>query len=387
MSTFARESAISALNTKAELCIIGDGAVGLAAGYLLAGDANKLRIFTGEDNASGKSSSIPSFVELIDRDEDVPKKIPVTFPNISNNASDALKGSSGILVTAPTTEYGALVATMKNVFHSGQAVLLLNAPLGAGLQFANQLRRAKIDCQLNILELGALFECASINGSTLRIFGERDKVSVCGNSRNETRRALSTTTSLSKALVPSSNLLERSFSESERIIRCVLILFGLLGGRGNELSNLSTIVNPPLTLLIRALEAELRGLGQAYNLTTRSFLEHLTDLSAVHWDDADCLDQALVFVSAKLMRQFQVESGNKEPRTLAFEVFKQDICETLVLIEDLSRVARVHMRVLESIIELANVVAKCDLRKSGRTLSDLGLFGMDLNEILEVVNA
>lgn len=265
--------------------------------------------------------------------------------------------------------------------------MLLNAPLGAGLQFANQLRRANAECQLNILELGALFNHARVEDQTLQIFGPREKVSVCGNSRNETRRALTAACYLSPALVPASNLLERGLGDTERLIRPMLILFGLLGGRREELADLCCVVNSSLTVVIRAVETELANLCRTYRLTTRNFLEHLTDLSAVHWDDVDCLDQALVQVGANLLRQRQFELKAVDIPEALLALVKQDISETFLLIEDLARVARLHMPILESIIELACIATKCNLRKTGRTLDDLGLFGMDLDEIVELVNA
>ena len=387
-NTAASAASISVLAFDTDLCIIGDGAVGLAAGYLLAGDSSNLRILIGntERLPNQKAPSLPESVELIERGSRTGQRVAVTFQNVSADPASAAKGVCGILIAAPTTEYGAIVRCLQTQFTSGQSILLLNAPLGSGLQFAHQLKRAKVDCQLNVLELGALFDCASVDGTSLRIFGARDKVSVCGNSRNETRRALSTTTSLSKSLVPASNLLERGLSELERVIRPLLLLFGFLGGRERDLFDLSLVVNPSLTALIRALEREVKELGRAYHVPTRSFLETLTDLSAVSWDDADCLEQALVTVGPSLLAQSHCEAKGSGA-ALALAVLQRDVCETLVLVDELARVARVHMPVLDSVIELANVVTKTDLRKSGRNLGDLGLFGLDAGEIIEFVNA
>jgi opine dehydrogenase len=387
-NTAASAASISVLGFDTSLCIIGDGAVALAAGYLLAGGTNNLKIFVCEADPAlkAKARSLPDTVELVDRGAKAGLRTTATFQNVSFDACDAVKGSSAIIVAAPTTEYGAIIKSLKAEFSSGQSILLLNAPLGGGLQFAHQLKRAKVDCQLNVLELGALFDCARVDAGCLRIVGARDKVSVCGNSRNETRRALATTTSLSQSLVPASNLIERGFAELERVIRPLLLLFGFLGGRERDLSDLSSVVNPSLTALIRALEREVKELGHAYHVPTRSFLETLTDLSAVSFDDADCLDQALITVGPSLLAQSHCEA-KAGSAFLALEVLQRDVCETLVLVDDLARVARVHTPILDSVIELANVVTKTDLRKAGRNLGDLGLFGLDSKEIIELVNA
>ncbi len=71
----------------------------------------------------------------------------------------------------------------------------------------------------------------------------------------------------------------------------------------------------------------------------------------------------------------------------ATEVLTKDVTETLTLIEDLARTARIHTPMLDSIINLANAITRSDLRKSGRNLSSLGLFGFDVAEISELINS
>jgi hypothetical protein len=295
--------------------------------------------------------------------------------------------ADGLVVSAAVTEYGALIRKFASIFADSQAILLVNAPMGAGLQFAEQLRQAKIDRQVNILELGCFFDYADINNGVLRVSGVREKVSVCGNSRNETRRGLTATTGFSKALVPTSNLLERGLSEVERLVRPILLLFGLLGGRTSDLNDLSHVVNPQLIALICSFEAEIKALSCAYRLSTRTFLETLTELSAVDWIEADCLDQALIALGPTLLSQFRADSDITEATALALCALKRDVGETLVLISEFARMARVQMPVLDSVIALSEIVSHCELSKSARSLADLGLFGLDASELLELINA
>ena len=169
-----------------------------------------------------------------------------------------------------------------------------------------------------------------------------------------------------------------------------MLLFALLGGAIDEFSDLSHIVNPSLTLIVRGLESEIQSICKQYRLTARGFLETLTELSAVRWDDADCLEQALITVCPTLLSQIRWESPQIADicKNRAVQVLTKDVTETLTLIEDLANnPARIHTPVLDSIINLANVLARADLRKIGRNLSSLGLFGFDVAEISELINA
>ena len=389
-SQFLR-AVISPPSDNIQLAIISDGAIGLAGGYLLTGKTDSLQIYlTHEDSSKkAKETNAPYVVELIERGKQTGNQIPIQVDHVTKDRLPTLKKCNAIMIAEPATAYGEVIHRLKDYFVNGQTILLVNAPLGAGLQFNHELRKARLDHQLNVLELGTLFDCARVDNNVLKVVGARRKVSICGNSRNETRKALSVTSSLSKSLVPSSNVLERGFAELERTIRPVLLLFALLGGSTDEFSDLSHIVNPSLTLIVRGLEAEIQTICKSYRLTARGFLDTLTELSAVHWDDADCLEQALITVGPTLLSQIRWEMPSPADicKNRAVDVLTKDVTETLTLIEDLARTARVHTPILDSIINLANVITRSDLRKSGRNLSSLGLFGFDVAEITELINA
>jgi opine dehydrogenase len=383
-----------------QLAIISDGAIGVAAGYLLTGKTDSLRIYDTHPESDKKEkgfdklqrvkkSNSPYVVELIERGKSCGSEIPIMVEHVAKNELSNLRDCNAIMIAEPVASYGDVVAKLKDYFVNGQTILLVNAPLGAGLEFNHRLREANLDHQLNILELGTLFDCASLQNNVLKVFGARRKVSICGCSRNETRRALAVTSTLSKSLVPSSNVLERGFAELERIIRPVLLLFSLLGGSTNEFSDLSHVINPSLMLIVRGLEAEVQTICKEYRLTARGFLETLTELSAVHWEEADCLEQALITVGPTLLAQIRMEAPGASDicKKKALEVLTKDVTETLTLIEDFGRIARIHTPVLDSIINLTNVIARTDLRKSGRNLGSLGLFGHDVSEITEMVNS
>jgi hypothetical protein len=66
---------------------------------------------------------------------------------------------------------------------------------------------------------------------------------------------------------------------------------------------------------------------------------------------------------------------------------KRDIVETLMLIADFARLARYQMPVLQSVIQLGEVILGSEFAKEGRKLEDLGLVGFDIDEIVELFNA
>jgi len=311
------------------------------------------------------------------------------FALVTHDSQVALKSSDGVIISQPITEYGAVADKLAPILSNGQTVCLVNAPLGAGFQFKQLMRRRNKDLQLNIIEVGNLFDCAQIEGNVLLIRGQREKVSFCGNTRNETRRGLSIANTISQGLVPTSNVIERGLSEVEKLLRPVFLLFALLGGRSGELDNIANLVNPNLTKLIASLDREMQSLAKVYKVVIPSFLETLTHFGGVGWEDADCLGQALINIAGNLIEQglCDTTSATVSPQTAAAELLKADVLETFTLLSDFARLSRTRVPVINSVIELSAIVTKYDMEKNGRKISDLGLLGFDVQEIVELINA
>lgn len=370
-----------------ELCIIGDGAISLAAGCILSGGKQNLRIWSPRQK-SGSTKPLPVEFEVRERGaHSVGLRVKTAFSVVSDDCKTAVGSAEAIVIASPATEYGVLAKTLAPFLKIGQTIYLVNAPVAGGLEFSNRIKSINEDLQLNIIELGGLFDHAKIVDGVLLITGQRDKISMCGNSRNETRRGLEIANTLSRELVPCSNVLERGFSEVERLIRPALLLFAVLGARGRELDCISNSVNPALTSVVVAMETELQALAKVFKCITHNFFDQLNDFNGA--EDADCLDQALISVARSLLVQSlsAQTSSDSIPVEVATDILKRDVCETLVLISELGRLSRTPVPVINSVIQLASTVSKTDLEKQGRTLSDLGLLGFDVHEIGELINA
>jgi len=387
-TTYSAFQSIAQLNFQTgQLCIIGDGAISLAAGCILSGGTQELRIWAPKQK-SGQNKQLPTEFEVRARGaHSVGIRQKTSFSVTSDDCKTAMGSAEAIVIASPATEYGVLAKTLAPFLKIGQTIYLVNAPVAGGLEFSNRIKAINEDLQLNVIELGGLFDQARIVDNVLLITGQRDKISMCGNSRNETRRGLEIANNLSRELVPCSNVFERGFSEVERLIRPALLLFAVLGARGRELDCISNSINPALTSVVASMETELQTLARAFKCIVHNFFDTLNDFSGA--EDADCLDQALISVARSLLVQSlsPQTSSDSIPVDVAVDILKRDVCETLVLISELGRLSRTPVPVISSVIQLASTVSKTDLEKQGRCLSDLGLLGFDFHEIGELINA
>lgn len=384
-----------------DVCIVGGDATSLAAGCLLSAKGRAVRLLLMPEKAKESLSffgrrempALPSEFEVRKRCTTVSgARARTNFTLVSSNPEKALQNVGAVFVSYHATEYGAISKSLSPFLGNGQTVCLTDAPLGAGLQLSRELRRNNRDVQLNILEMGSLLDCAKVERDVLLILGQRARVNVCGNTRNETRRGMPFATALAKGIVPSSNLIERGLSEVEKILRPALLLFAIISGRRQDLSNIANVLNPAFLSVVEGLDADVQAIAHVYKSVVPNFAQALYDFgmaSAEHETVPKCLEGALKTMGVSLLGPSLIDQSQREPLSLepCLRVLKRDVAETLALLSDLARVARISVPVINSVMELASSVAGCDLQKSGRKAEDLGLIGLDVNEIVELINS
>jgi opine dehydrogenase len=340
-----------------DIAIIGDGTDEAGLGAILSMAGHKVRLF-------GEGNVLPSECEIRQRQNNVGQiRGNSKFAVVSPNIEAVVAGSACILLQSSATRYGELIRLIAPYLTNGQTLVLVNAPLGAAFQCLSELRMVRTDIQVNILEMGQLFDSMQVEHGVALAAGPRKRVSISGLSRNETRRGLAVARNLWMGLVPASNVLERGLLDAERLLRPALTLFAALG---NNLSD-ANAVPPAILALLQGLDNEIQQISKAYKLVVPPFEQSLSEF---------CERSGSGFESQIL------EVCNKENGALSTEVG-----ETLVLCEELARLARIPVPIIDSIIELSTVIVGEDLRKTARTLHDLGLVGFDFAEIIEIVNA
>ncbi|MCC6981144.1 MAG: hypothetical protein IT343_22675 [Candidatus Melainabacteria bacterium] len=376
------------VSTRMSVLVDGDSA--LAVSCLLAQNGHSVRVC-----AHGKAGAIPAEYEIRTRKASVGSfrgRVPNT--KVETDLETVFYESDAIIISSPATEYGALAEKIVAFLRHQQTILLVNAPLGAGMQFAHAVKKCGADLQLNILEMGTLFDCAKVEAGVLLITGLRENVSVSANKRNEMRRGLYVANAVAKGLVPSSNSIERGLSDVERMLRPTLLVAGMLGGRDVSLDNIQAWLNPSLVSIVARLDAEIQALARVFKCVVPSFSRALREFAILDNQGDPVVEKGLPQELEPLllhMGQSMFDTADGVDLSTVSQFIKRDIVETLMLIADFARLARCQMPVLQSVIQLGEVILASEMTsefaKNGRSLEDLGLVGFDTNEIVELFNA
>jgi hypothetical protein len=360
------------VSAPAQVAIIGDGRQNLAVASMLAASGHSVRLWSIDGN-------VPAECEVRERNARIGQvRSRIDFAVVSDKLEDILKSSPLLFLSVPASEYSASIAGLNSYLANGQTIVLVDAPLGAALQFSRELGAVAPELQLNILEMGIPFDSARIEGEVALITGPRKRISICGLTRNETRRSLASVGQLWQGLVPASNVLERGFNDVERILRGSMRLFKIVEGRTFDSRSATGALSQVMLSICSAIDMEVSAVAKKLAVPFQSAAQALIDYCGA---SGRSFAEIVASVSAVLMPGIDGD-GSQEMR----DKLQREICETFVLIEELARLARCPVPITDSIIELASVATERDLRKEGRGLSTLGLVGVDVPELIEFIN-
>jgi len=354
-----------------EVAIVGDGGSGLAMGASLAVGGHNVRLWM-------PAGSPPQQCFRAGRRQVAgPASHALRFKQVDREIAASAQGSEVVVVSGRATAYAPIADELAPVLANGQTIVLPDAPLCAAFQFARELARAGADAQINIVEMGCLFDAVRVDGDSLYISAPRDKVSVCGRTRNETRRALMTLSRLWGGLVPASNVLERGFGDVERLIHPVLTLFNALQLQSAE-RPAASVPGAALVSVVSRMADEVHALAAGCTVGFIGVEQILRDYAGLK---VSSLGQALSEMGKDLIAN-RATTGDGD----SMEILAADVAETHVPLSALAMVARIRVPMIDALIELASCVTHRELRKEGRGLDHLGLVGLDVSEIVETVN-
>jgi len=326
-----------------EVDIVSTGVESMAVAALLSSRGREVR-FTHEEMA------VPE--NLLIRGDSVNYKAGRLGNGAENLNTMSYRSSDLMLVCGKASDYRTALNAVAEMLYPGQTVFIVDAPLGTAFELSCLVYKLRKRMAVNIIEMGPLFDECKFEGRSLEISGLREQVPICGRSINETRSGLDIGRQLFAGLVPASNVLERGLSDSARILRTALRLMYVSRRKNGGSAAFLTAADEAT---VSSMESELQALGKIYNVT-------VPGRGIVNADFSDNLE--------------------REKQELINEV-----CETLVLLSDLAGAAYLQVPTIDKIIDDASKAVARDLRAEGRRLSDLGLVGMDVREIIELVNS
>ena len=296
---------------------------------------------------------------------------------ITDNIEQAIKNVDIIMVVLPATAHKFIATKITRFVTPNQYIVLNPGRTGGALEFKSIMKKHEPFKNICIVEAQTLlFACRVIVQGKVRIFSKKEEVKVAALPAIKTNKFIHMVSQAFPEFTPAESVLETSFNNIGAVLHPIPTILNcgrIENTRGNFQYYIEGIT-PSVAKIIEQVDYERMLVAKALRIdvfSLKDWLEYTYDAYG------DTLCQAL--------RNTKGYYGIKAPENLDARYIFEDIPQSLVPIWDIAKHLRIQTPTINSIIHLASVLHNTDYFLSGRTIIDMGLEGLSLEEIKEFV--
>lgn len=294
---------------------------------------------------------------------------------VTFDVAEAVEGAEVILVVVPTMYHITYAKLLGPVLQDGHNVVLMPGSI-ASLEFAEELRRQKVDKDVTISDFAALpYVTRIVDSNTVKVFGRRARLSMGVFPAVKSNRVMTVMRDLFPGIETMRDVFEAGLTNPNPTLHCMGILLnaGRIEYSHGEFYYYEEGLTPGVCKAIEAIDQERVNIGKALGLD----ILNLKDTYPVmkYGPKGDSFWQVIRGVLPLM--------GVKGPAELDNRYLTEDVTIGLVCYSQLGRKLGVDVKLMESVIHIAAAVLERDFFENGRTLKRCGIEGMGVEQLIE----
>lgn len=298
------------------------------------------------------------------------------FPlkNITENIGEAVRDVKMVIVVTPAFTHKMIAEACADYLKDGQ-ILVLNPGRTAGaLEFYNCLRDNGCHKDIIVAETQTLiYSCRRVGGTKVRIYGVKDSVDISSIPGNRIDEVIEALHPYYPQFKPTKNALQTSLANIGAMFHPLPILMNVGRIETDERGFKYYIegISPSVAATIEKLDEERLAVARAYDI-------HIPDV--ISW-----VKKSYDTVGNTLYENIQCNEAYMQiiaPRSLDVRYMTDDVPTGLVPISELGDAANVGTPLMDATITFANSIYGRDFRKEGRSLKNLGLENLTIEQII-----
>ncbi len=295
---------------------------------------------------------------------------------VTTDLSRAVRGVDVIMVVVPASAHRSVAVRMAQELHPGQVVLLNPGRTGGALEFRFILDSLGVSDEVVVAEAQTLlFASRALGAARARIFATKRRVHVAALPATQTGGVLALLDEAFPQFVGAESVLQTSFDNIGAIFHPAPTLLNAARIEGRTpFEYYCDGVSPSVARILEAMDEERRSVAWAMGLRVRSAEAFLREAYGVR---AGGLCQA--------MKANPGYAGILAPESVQHRYITEDVPTSLVPMTSFGDVFGVPTPTLKSIIHLACIMQGVDYWQTGRTVDRLGLSGMNVDAIRDLV--
>ncbi|HHT02530.1 MAG TPA: NAD(P)-binding domain-containing protein [Firmicutes bacterium] len=353
-------------------CVIGAGHGGQAMAAYLATKGFRVHLYnkTPERIAPVKARG---GIELEAEGRSSFGRIPV----VTTDMGEALQGADVVMVAVPASAQHSVAVRCAPHLRDDQIILLNPGRTGGALEFDAVLIELAPKCKVVVAEAQTfIFASRTVGPAQSKIFRIKNSVPVAALPATLTKRVIEVTGEAFPQFVPAPNVLKTSMDNMGAIFHPALTILnaGRIESTHGDFDYYHEGITPSVAKILEAMDRERTTVAGALGVRA---------ISAREW-----LELAYGAVGSTLFEAALNNAGYKgikAPRSLYHRYIFEDVPSSLVPISSLGWEYGVATPTIDHIIHLAGLIHDVDFWQEGRTVERLGLKGMTVAQVRQLV--
>ncbi len=295
---------------------------------------------------------------------------------ITTDIAKATTDADMIMVTTVANAHASVAMQIAPFLRDGQVVILNPGRTCGALVFRQALNKASCDKKIHLAEAQTLvYACRIIEEGRVNIIGIKDEVLLSALPAKDTDYILERITPIYPCFRKAENVLHTSLENIGAMFHPCVLLFNAATIERNEEFWFYRDMTEQVASFIEKFDEERLKVGRAYGiklLGVRDWIKY-----AYNDTEGDSL--------CERMRNNPAYHDIKSPSTIFTRQLMEDIPTGVLPIMELGNAAGVDTPLLHSMVCICEGLLDMDLRTNGRTLKNLGLSGLNKNEVLHAV--
>ena len=295
---------------------------------------------------------------------------------ITINIAEAVKDAKIIMVTTVANAHRVVAKSLAPYIEEDQVIILNPGRTCGALVFKQTLTEFGCYKRYYLGEAQTLvYACRIVENGLVNIIGIKDEVLLAGLPAADTDYILKIISPLYPSFMETNNVLHTSLENIGAMFHPCVLLFNAATIERNEVFWFYRDMTNQVAEFIEKFDAERLAVGKAYGielLSVRNWIKF-----AYKKTEGETL--------CERMRNNPAYHDIKSPSTIFTRQLTEDIPTGVLPIMQLGKAAGVETPLLESMVNICEALLNMDLHTNGRSLKNLGLEGMNKDEILYFV--
>lgn len=292
---------------------------------------------------------------------------------VTTDIGEAVRGMDVLMVVLPASAHRYIAEISAPYLTDGQTVVLNPGRTGGAMEFRSTLKARGSRARVTIAEAQTfIFASRTISPGHSRIYGSKKVVPVAALPSYQTMAVVDLLRKAFPEFAPEESVLKTSLDNIGAIFHPAptLLNSGRIESTAGNFEYYHEGITPSIANVIERMDQERMAVAAALGVKA---------ISAFDW-----LGEAYGATGTSLYEAIQNNTGYigiRAPASLAHRYIFEDVPASLVPIASIGEMLGVDTRTIRSIINLACTAHGVDYWQMGRTVSSLGIAGMNADQI------